>query len=314
MVARSHRVGLLGPMAATILYLLGPALGSAAFAAPPVALPPLGASDPAAGCVPACLPGAQCSDGRCLSLCDPRCRAGEFCSDQGVCLVPVEPGVTRPAPPIDPAEQVRARIAAGALAERAQIRAERLRLREERLQARLEPRLTLAGGVQVGLLDQYERRHGGVDNVAVVAATIALGYRHPTLPPQLDPGDGALSLLVDDGRPQLSSAARMEYVPISPADIDARPPIAGCRELRDEIRTQIAAARACASDAECKSIVGAPIPGDATVCLTVNRASESRLAGYATRWRASCAIDHTIADCAAGMPPRCLAGICAADR
>jgi hypothetical protein len=36
----------------------------------------------------------------------------------------------------------------------------------------------VAGGLSLGLLDRHARRHGGHDDVALVAAAVALGYRH----------------------------------------------------------------------------------------------------------------------------------------
>jgi hypothetical protein len=135
----------------------------------------------------------------------------------------------------------------------------------------------------------------------------------PTMPLDADPGHGALSLTAGAGGWGFFASKRMEFLPATRAEIEARPWSTGCRKLRDEARASHAAVRACALDADCQAIRGVPIPGDGTACAAhVNRqATSDHFAAQIDRWRAECTFVETY--CGSAVSPSfCRGGLCQA--
>jgi hypothetical protein len=63
-----------------------------------VALAAVDARAQSRACFPSCRAGYVCSDGACVSLCNPPCGAGEQCGSTGECLRPTTPAAVTPAP------------------------------------------------------------------------------------------------------------------------------------------------------------------------------------------------------------------------
>jgi hypothetical protein len=112
-----------------------------------------------------------------------------------------------------------------------------------------------------------------------------------TLNVRQDPGHGGLSLLARNNGFELAPGGRVELLPLSRAQIEARPAAGdGCRELREQIRARMAAAAACTADRACTAVPGVPIPAEGTLCYVyVHHATPiNHFEPDARAWRERC--------------------------
>jgi len=145
-----------------------------------------------------------------------------------------------------------------------------------------------------------------------------------------NPGDEAVSLTNRNGtlafalsrtgpheEGPVTSGTEIQLVPIDPAVVAARPPVAdGCRETRDSYNGLFSdAATTCASDADCQVLPALKLPGDGPTCaLFVNHTiSTDALQTVEARWNSECWTDirpnYSSQPCYA-LPATCHEGRC----
>jgi len=114
----------------------------------------------------------------------------------------------------------------------------------------------------------------------------------------------------DAGAPTPSSTPRVAIGPIDLAALAARSvPPDSCRSTRDDYH-QLTAATSCQTHADCRSLPGLLLPGEALMCnLFVNAGAADMLGSLASHWQSACAGGGYCGQ-AAG-PAGCVAGTCA---
>jgi hypothetical protein len=152
----------------------------------------------------------------------------------------------------------------------------------------------------------------------------------PHLDTGRNPGDEAVSLTSRNGtlsftlsrtgpheEGPVTSETSIQLVPIDPAVVAARPPVAdGCRETRDSYQALFGDATAtCASDADCQALPALKLPGDGPTCAVfVNHSiSTDALQTVEAQWKSECWTDinpNNSGPCWA-LPATCQMGRCA---
>jgi hypothetical protein len=141
----------------------------------------------------------------------------------------------------------------------------------------------------------------------------------PTLAPAVDPGIGAVSLVVRNGQTQFavssqSADAKVRIAPIDLAAVAARPPApGGCRPLRDAYHAELAGT-ACVTDSDCDVVPVLDLPGEAppvSGCATyLNRTAAASVRAVSQSFAAQC--QGGPLTCDTPDPPGCVNGQCTA--